>query len=186
MAGEDPGCTLRLALVGTRAAQGCRNGRPSVATGALLVGALLSPLSHLACPSEAPAPIHLPCPPACGFAQVFVWGVTCPPSSPAQGSSSKAWHRLSFLQNSHNNNINNRLDVVGLGRCPAVLVGPAAAYEGQGRVLAPAWAPCCRSSGCGGGPPGWAECSTRFLRQPAMPEENLPLVSVATWGAPPM
>ena len=115
-----------------------------------------------------------------------MWGVTCPPSSPAQGSSSKAWHRLSFLQNSHNNNINNRLDVVGLGHCPAVLVAPVAAYEGQGRVLAPTWALCCRSSGCGGGPPGWAECSTRFLRQPVTPEENLPPVSMATWGAPPV
>lgn len=65
-------------------------------------------------------------------------------------------------------------------------MGQAAAYEGQGRVLAPAWALCCRSSGCGGGAPGRAECSTRFLRQPVMPEENLPPVSMATLGAPPM
>ena len=59
------------------------------------------------------------------------------------------------------------------------------AYEGQGRVLAPAWARCCMSTGCGGGPPGRAECSTRFLMQPVMPEENLPPVSTATLGAPP-
>lgn len=62
----------------------------------------------------------------------------------------------------------------------------AGAYEGQGFVLAPAWARCCRSRGCGGGAPGRAECSTRFLIQPVMPEENLPLVSAATAGAPPM
>ena len=33
--------------------------------------------------------------------------------------------------------------------------------------------------------PGRAECSTRFLIQPVMPEENLPPVSAATLGAPP-
>lgn len=52
--------------------------------------------------------------------------------------------------------------------------------------MAPAWARCCRSSGCAGGVPGRAECSTRFLIQPVMPEENLPPVSVATLGAPPV
>lgn len=114
-----------------------------------------------------------------------MWGVACPPSSPAQGSSSKAWHCLSFLQNIHHNNINNILDIVGPGCCPGVRLGRAAAYDGQGRVLAPAWARCCRSSGCGGGAPGRAECSTRFLIQPVMPEENRPPVSAVTSGAPP-
>lgn len=33
--------------------------------------------------------------------------------------------------------------------------------------------------------PGRAECSTRFLIQPVMPEENLPPVSTAASGAPP-
>lgn len=65
-------------------------------------------------------------------------------------------------------------------------MGQAGAYEGQGRVLAPAWALCCRSSGCGGGVPGRAQYSTRFLRQPVIPEENLPPVSKATLGAPPV
>ena len=51
--------------------------------------------------------------------------------------------------------------------------------------MAPTWARCCRSTGCGGGLPGRAECSTRFLMQPVMPEENLPPVSTATSGAPP-
>lgn len=59
-------------------------------------------------------------------------------------------------------------------------------YEGQGPVLAPARALCCRSRGWGGGAPGRAQCSTRFLMQPVMPEENLPPVSLATSGAPPM
>lgn len=136
-------------------------------------------------PSEALASIQLPCTLACGLAQAGV-GVTCPPFSPAQGSSSKAWHCLSFLQNIHNNINNNILDMVGLGRCTGVHAWQAGAYEGQGRVLAPAWALCCRSSGCGGGAPGRAQCSTRFLIQPVMPEENLPPVSAATLGAPPM
>lgn len=65
-------------------------------------------------------------------------------------------------------------------------MGQAGAYEGQGRVFAPAWALCCRSSGCGGGVPGRAQYSTRFLRQPVTPEENLPPVSKATLGAPPV
>lgn len=139
-------------------------------------------------PSKAPAPIPPALPSRLWLCPgVFVcWGVACPPSSPAQGSSSKAWHRLSFLQNIHNNNINNNIvDVVGPGRCPRVRVGAGSAYEGQGRMLAPAWARCCRSRGCGGRAPGRAECSTRFLIQPVMPEENLPPVNAATSGAPP-
>ena len=105
-------------------------------------------------PSKAPAPIPPALPSRLWLCPgVFVcWGVACPPSSPAQGSSSKAWHRLSFLQNIHNNNINNNIvDVVGPERCPRVRVGAGSAYEGQGRMLAPAWARRCRSRGCGGG-----------------------------------
>lgn len=55
VAGEDPGCTLRL---GQGLPEGCRNGRPTSGMEALLVGAHLRPLSHHACPSEAPASIQ--------------------------------------------------------------------------------------------------------------------------------
>lgn len=192
-AGEAPGCGPWLALVGLRAAGGPWDGdSPALWGKGLSSGGDSSeptasdPQSWQ--PSEAPALIRpaLPTSPRLGPG-VLVLGVACLPSSPAQGSSSKAWHCLSFLQNSHNNNINNNiLDVVGLGRCPGVRVGQAAAYEGQGRVLAPAWARCCRSRGCGGGAPGRAECSTRFLMQPVMPEEKRPPVSVVTSRAPPI
>lgn len=90
-------------------------------------------------PSKAPAPIPPALPSRLWLCPgVFVcWGVACPPSSPAQGSSSKAWHRLSFLQNIHNNNINNNIvDVVGPGAaggeasCPHL--SPQAPTDGAG------------------------------------------------------
>lgn len=89
------------------------------------------PRHWLWCNLLCPRPVALPrC--VCGWGR----GVTCPPSSPAQGSSSKAWHRLSFLQNihhHHNNNINNNIvAIAGLGRGPGVRAGRAAPTRGRG------------------------------------------------------
>lgn len=122
------------AMVGSCRDKGCRHGWPGSA-----VGALLGPLSHHACPSEAPAPSQPALFPSLRLCPgVFGWGVACPPSSPAQGGSSKAWHRLRFLQNIHNNNINNnRLDDVGLGHCPGVLVGRQLPMKGRAACWPP-------------------------------------------------
>lgn len=79
----------------------------------------------------------------------------------------------------HQNNKNRRL-------WGAVAGGVAGrAYEGHSRVLVPASAWCCKSTGCGGCWPGLSFISTRFLMQPVMPEVNLPAVRVCTAGAPP-
>ena len=90
------------------------------------------PRHRLWCNLLYPQPVALPrC--VCGWGRE---GVTCPPSSPAQGSSSKAWHRLGFLQNihhHHNNNINNNIvAVAGLGCGPGVRGGQAAPTRGRG------------------------------------------------------
>ena len=120
------------------AAQSCLGG------GAPLVGAGLTPLGRRTSPRVLVAPrgagsgavccarsLWL-CPGVLGWGQ----GVACPPSSPAQGSSSKAWHCLSFLQNihhHHHNNINNNIvAVAGLGRGPGVCAGRAAPTRGRG------------------------------------------------------
>lgn len=90
------------------------------------------PRHRLWCNLLCPQPVALPrC--VCGWGRE---GVTCPPSSPAQGSSSKAWHRLGFLQNihhHHHNNINNNIvAVAGLGCGPGVRAGQAGPTRGRG------------------------------------------------------
>lgn len=156
------------------------------------MGTVLSPTSHDACltpksqePSVETYSSPLVLPTSLGALPTHMWELAHPPSSPAQGGSSKAWHCLSLLQKVIIILIiiYSKLSGWVLPRSPWRQAG---AYEGQARVLAPAWARCCRSRGCGGGAPGRAECSTRFLIQPVIPEENLPLVNVATSGAPPV
>lgn len=89
-------------------------------------------------PSEARAPIWPALPCSLWLCPgVSVCGVACPPFSRAQGSSSKAWHHLSFLQNIHNNNINNNRRCCGAGAQPRSPCGVSSCLRGAGAGVSP-------------------------------------------------